>query len=227
MTAPAHLLPPNRGRAEEALAAGVAAQFPLPVPVGDLWNPDTIPAHLLPWLAWALSVDDWDREWPEAVKRAVIAESVEVHRRKGTRAGMHRALVAQGYSGARIVEAWQLPRLGPLAEDGRGTPLGAGWVLGEEGYALGRVRLDGLGAPLGTDWQLGWPGVRWADYWIEIRHAISRRDADALAGRLRTVAPARCRLRSISLAGVRHELGTGVWVLGTDIPLGGIFSYEV
>jgi len=43
------------------------------------------PAELLPWLAWGLSVDTWDAGWTEADKRAAVAGSIELHRRKGTR----------------------------------------------------------------------------------------------------------------------------------------------
>ena len=79
-----HLLPPNATGAERALAEAVARVSSVPVPVGDLWNPQTCPAPVLPWLAWALSVDIWDAAWSEANKRAAIAESIAIHRRKGT-----------------------------------------------------------------------------------------------------------------------------------------------
>ncbi|TKA96910.1 phage tail protein I, partial [Cereibacter changlensis] len=54
------ILPPNATKAERAFEAALAALCDLPVPVGQLWSPETCPAALLPWLAWALSVDDWD-----------------------------------------------------------------------------------------------------------------------------------------------------------------------
>jgi phage tail P2-like protein len=52
---------------------------------------------LLPWLAWALSVDSWNADWPEAIKRVVIAESVVVHRHKGTIGALRRAIGALGH----------------------------------------------------------------------------------------------------------------------------------
>ncbi len=64
----------------------------LPVFIDTLWNPETCPVNLLPWLAWALSVDTWDSAWTETVKRRVVAESVHVHRRKGTLSSIHRVL---------------------------------------------------------------------------------------------------------------------------------------
>jgi phage tail P2-like protein len=59
-------------------------------------DPATCPVELLPWLAWSLSVDAWDSDWPEATKRAVIAASPEVHRYKGTRRAVRLALEALG-----------------------------------------------------------------------------------------------------------------------------------
>ncbi|MCB1397255.1 MAG: phage tail protein I [Rhodobacteraceae bacterium] len=91
------LLPPYRGDAETALATAVAEQFPIPTPAGDLWNPSRCPAHLLGWLAWALSVDEWNPDWPVAIKRSIVASAVEVHRRKGTRSAVLSRLAALGY----------------------------------------------------------------------------------------------------------------------------------
>ena len=68
----------------------------LPVSIQDMWNPEKCPLNLLPWLAWALSVDNWDSRWPESVKREVIRESVKVHRKKGTRSAVENALKALG-----------------------------------------------------------------------------------------------------------------------------------
>lgn len=79
-----HLLPPNATSAERAMALTTARVSDVPLPVAGLWNPDTCPAAVLPWLAWAFSVDIWDADWSEEQKRAAIAESIAVHRRKGT-----------------------------------------------------------------------------------------------------------------------------------------------
>ncbi|QLP98506.1 MAG: phage tail protein I [Rhodoblastus sp.] len=51
-------------------------------PIWDAWR---CPSQVLPWLAWAMSVDVWDEAWPETVKRQAIADSPDYHRRKGTR----------------------------------------------------------------------------------------------------------------------------------------------
>ncbi len=83
------VLPQTASDFEKALTAAML-HHGLDVPIGDLWNPDRCPAPLLPYLAWALSVDFWVEEWPEHKKRRVIAESVELHRLKGTLEGARR-----------------------------------------------------------------------------------------------------------------------------------------
>jgi phage tail P2-like protein len=98
------LLPPNATPQETAIEAATARIAEVPVPNAALWNPATCPAALLPWLAWALSVDDWDGTWPEERQRAVISASVAVHRRKGTRGAVVAALAAAGYGTATLVE---------------------------------------------------------------------------------------------------------------------------
>ncbi len=98
------LLPPNATPQETAIEAATARIADVPVPNASLWTPATCPAALLPWLAWALSVDEWDGTWPEERQRAVIAASVGVHRRKGTRGAVVAALAAAGYGDATVVE---------------------------------------------------------------------------------------------------------------------------
>jgi phage tail P2-like protein len=79
------LLPPNAESSERALEAAMRADIDISQ-VGDLWNPDTCPANLLPFLAWGLAIARWDPEWTEAERRAAIWDSIPFHRRKGTRA---------------------------------------------------------------------------------------------------------------------------------------------
>ena len=103
------LLPSNATAAERALAdvEGVSL-LPMPAEViATLWDPATCPAHLLPYLAWALSVDVWNPSWPVATQRAVIASSPAVHRRKGTRAAVEDAVAALGLQ-ARFSEWWEV-----------------------------------------------------------------------------------------------------------------------
>ena len=62
----------------------------------DTWNPDNCPEHLLPWLAWSLSVEVFDSRWPVEIRRNVIRSSIEVHRKHGTLGGLKTALAALG-----------------------------------------------------------------------------------------------------------------------------------
>lgn len=91
------LLPPNATPAELAAEQTIAEGTATPVPLHTLWNPATCPADALPWLAWAMSVDVWDSAWPEATKRAVIADSFGIHQVKGTVGAVKRALASVGY----------------------------------------------------------------------------------------------------------------------------------
>lgn len=86
------LLPPNASRLERAVEAATARIGDVPAPIEQLWDPATLAADLLPWLAWALSVDNWNADWTEAEKRAAVARSIELHRIKGTRASVETVL---------------------------------------------------------------------------------------------------------------------------------------
>lgn len=99
------LLPYNATAAERALEAAGTVAVSMPIPDG-LRDPWRCPAPFLPWLAWSLSVDEWDPNWSEDAKRSTIAASIEVHRRKGTVWAMRRALVAAGLGDAQIQEGW-------------------------------------------------------------------------------------------------------------------------
>lgn len=79
------LLPPNATKLERALDKLLRKRFSnLPWRMRDVWNPWSCPEHLLPWLAWALSIDSWDASWPVHIRRARIASAIAVQRRKGT-----------------------------------------------------------------------------------------------------------------------------------------------
>ena len=86
------LLPPNVSPMERALEAAGMRLSEIPGDLGSIWNPATCPAPFLPWLAWALSIDFWDADWPEAQKRQEIADTIVQQRRKGTRASMQTML---------------------------------------------------------------------------------------------------------------------------------------
>ncbi|OHP44404.1 phage tail protein I, partial [Pseudomonas aeruginosa] len=78
----------------------------VPIPLRQLWNPTTCPVALLPYLAWAFSVDRWDSTWPERVKRQVIRDAYLVHSHKGTLSALRRVVEPVG-SLTDILEWWQ------------------------------------------------------------------------------------------------------------------------
>ena len=66
------LLPQNATDPERAIEDAMRAGIDVSA-IGSLWNPATCPLALLPWLAWAWSVDEWDLAWSEAQQRAMVA----------------------------------------------------------------------------------------------------------------------------------------------------------
>lgn len=101
-----HLLPPSSTPLERAIADTPQLESLDPEVIATLWDAATCPAANLPWLAWALSVDEWDTTWDEATQRRVIAASIEIHRQKGTVGAVKKALTSLGHRG-RLIEWWQ------------------------------------------------------------------------------------------------------------------------
>ena len=111
------ILPPNASRTERAFDLAYAARLAaVRSVVPTLWNADTCPASLLPWLAWALSVDDWDADWPEQIKRTACRDAIDIHEHKGTPAAIKRALAVRGHGDAILIE-----RSSSIRHDGRVT----------------------------------------------------------------------------------------------------------
>lgn len=102
----ARLLPVGSSPLEVAAAAACAELTAVPVPLRDLWNPQTCPAKFLPYLAWAFSVDRWDEKWPEATKRSVIKSAYFIHTHKGTISAIRRVVEPLGYV-LKISEWWE------------------------------------------------------------------------------------------------------------------------
>lgn len=100
------LLPGNATELERLAAEALAQIERVPVPIRDLMNPDRCPAALLPFLAWAFSVDRWDSRWPEPAKRGAIRSSFYIHSRKGTIGALRRVVEPLGYL-IEVVEWFQ------------------------------------------------------------------------------------------------------------------------
>ncbi len=101
------LLPPNASPLERALDHAVARISDVPTPLRDLWNPDTCPVGLLPYLAYALSIDSWSSDWPETIKRRRVRQALAIQRRKGTSASVRDVIESFG-GGVAIREWWQM-----------------------------------------------------------------------------------------------------------------------
>ena len=100
------LLPVGSSPLEVSAAQAAAEIARVPGPLRTLWNPQTGPADLRPYLAWALSVDRWDAAWPEATKRRVIASSFFVHQHKGTISALRRVVEPLGFL-IEVREWWE------------------------------------------------------------------------------------------------------------------------
>lgn len=100
------LLPGNATDLERQAAEALAQIERVPVPIRDLINPDRCPVALLPFLAWAVSVDRWDSRWSESAKRGAIRSSYYIHSRKGTIGALRRVVEPLGYL-IEVVEWFQ------------------------------------------------------------------------------------------------------------------------
>lgn len=89
----ATILPPNATPLERAFdgAAGRISRIDAG-PVGTLWDPGRCPEPLLARLAWALGLDDWDDDWPEAAKRRALRLARRRHELRGTWAAVEAEL---------------------------------------------------------------------------------------------------------------------------------------
>lgn len=100
------LMPANSTALERAAAEALANIERVPVPLRQLWNPDTCPVELLPYLAWAFSVDRWDSNWPETTKRKAIDGAFFIHAHKGTIGALRRVVEPLGYL-IEVLEWWE------------------------------------------------------------------------------------------------------------------------
>lgn len=91
------LLPTGSTPLEKRAAEILKTAVENPVIIADLINPDKCPAPLLAYLAWAFSVDKWDENWTEEVKRIAIKQSFFIHKHKGTIAAIKRVIEPIGY----------------------------------------------------------------------------------------------------------------------------------
>ncbi|WP_443749703.1 phage tail protein I [Asticcacaulis solisilvae] len=99
------LLPPNATALERAFEGAIQAPA-LDVPLRQLWDPDTCPVELLPWLVWGLSIDNWDTTWSEAEKRQRARTAILDQMRKGSRGAVDTEIAALG-GHVTVTEWWE------------------------------------------------------------------------------------------------------------------------
>lgn len=90
------LLPPGATPVERSLEAACARIGSVPRELGALWDPARCPVDWLPALAWTAGIEEWNAEWPEAVKRHAIAVAFELHRVRGTWGAVRRLMESIG-----------------------------------------------------------------------------------------------------------------------------------
>ncbi|MGL5286160.1 MAG: phage tail protein I [Aeromonas sp.] len=94
--AKAPLLPYCSSDLERDLDIALSHIETVEIPIRDLWNPDRCPLKALPYLAWAVRVQTWDSRWNERTKRRIVAASLDLHRVRGTRPAVEKALESMG-----------------------------------------------------------------------------------------------------------------------------------
>lgn len=99
------LLPNNTTTFEQDIEATLSRLSNVDVStLSTLWNVDTCPTNLLPWLAWAENVDEWSILWTEDVQRAVIKAQRLIRRTRGTKTSVKAAVLA--LSGSVSFKEW-------------------------------------------------------------------------------------------------------------------------
>ncbi len=100
----ASILPPNATPVAKAVEAATARLGEVPVQIREVWNADTCPQELLPWLAWGLGLQTWSSDWPEAVQRQRVKNAIPIARTMGTAKSV-RDVVAS-FGGAVALKEW-------------------------------------------------------------------------------------------------------------------------
>lgn len=98
------LLPVSSSALEKRLSQTFAQISDIPVPIHLIWQAKNCPNELLSWLAWSLSVDEWDENWSDEQKRESILNSIYIHQTKGTLTSIRRVLASAGYGEVDVIE---------------------------------------------------------------------------------------------------------------------------
>lgn len=147
------LLPSNQKSFVKELdvATCEALQSIDPQIIRKVWNPWKCPLSLLPFLAWSVSVDEWDDDWAENQKRQVVADSIWNHWHKGTNPTLRDAISKVGLP-FEYIEWWETePR-------------------GERGTAVIEIQHDGR--RLNEDWFQRLQRLIYANKRATIHHTV-------------------------------------------------------
>ena len=100
------LLPPSASLQERAIEQTIIRASDFHPNYVQNWVPFDVPENILPWLAWAYSVDEWSVQWPTDVRREYTEQSYFIHRYKGTVAAVRRALSSVIGGDEMTLEEW-------------------------------------------------------------------------------------------------------------------------
>lgn len=92
------ILPGNATPLERNLEKFPSRLSEAPDPIQRLWDAEECPEHILPYLAWALSVEEWQDSWSIEQRRQVVLDAIGVHRRKGTVGAVRKSLESLGFT---------------------------------------------------------------------------------------------------------------------------------
>jgi phage tail P2-like protein len=98
------LLPINATKQERDISLAIERPFSLKTDFARQLDPQNCDIELLPWLAWANSVDNWTNEWTDQQKRNAVENSIPAARIKGTRKSVEDALTSIGAS--VVIKEW-------------------------------------------------------------------------------------------------------------------------
>lgn len=107
------LLPHNSTQLERALATACDLGID-PEIIRGVADSARCPVNFLPWLAWAMSVEGWEAADTEEQQRALIRQSIPIHKHKGTVGAIRRVLKAVGVT-ATYKEWTQIPGAVPYS----------------------------------------------------------------------------------------------------------------
>lgn len=103
LTPSQRLLPPNSTPLETALA-GIRKRALNTDGLRHLWSALYCLEAALPWLSWTLSVEAWHEAKSDDARRALILNSIEIHRHKGTPWALRLLIRSLGFGEVDILE---------------------------------------------------------------------------------------------------------------------------